>query len=172
MKRPAGPARARDRWIVARRGAVGVLWKWTRWRGISLPFVKQLLGAVWLSHGSFTHEERCQVRRPEVATDPLGGASTDVKPSKLLGKLDRLNDLLCSGAWDDGALKGQRCLFVFLEGPAVRVMVKVESPCLKVSAVGRDLDDALAALDVLLGSNDVPWESDIPRGEAARRKRK
>lgn len=112
------------------------------------------------------------MKRPDVPNGAGKGGSVDLPVGKLLGKCDRLNDLLCSGAWDDGAAKGERSLFLFISSSMVRVLTKVESPPLKLSAVGRSIDEALVALDALLGAVDVPWEPDAPRQNGGAKKKK
>jgi len=170
MRRPRGPHKRVTRWIAARSGNVGVLWHWHKWRGLSLPLFKRIDNGKWLSVDLWTHEEKCDMKRPDVKCDVLGMVSFDLPPSKLLGKLDRVNSLLNDGCWDDSSQKGERSLMVFFTGAVIRVLVKVETPCLKLSATGRTFDEALAALDVLLGAPDVPWESDTPRQTKSRRK--
>jgi len=170
LLRPRGPARRRDRWIAARKGRVGVLWHWHRWRGLSLPLFKVLADDKWLSVDQWTHEEKTAMKRPDAKSDVLGMASFDLPMSKLLGKLDRLNSLLNEGCWDDSSPKGSRAIMIFLEGTLVRCLVKIETPCLKVSTTGRTLDESLSSMDVLLGAADVPWEQDQPRQGKPRKK--
>jgi len=171
VKRPRGPARRVGRWITSRWGRAWVLWSWHKWRGISYPSWIEPAGRPWLSITGISEEEKRAVRRPEISADKVGGGSLDIPLGKMLQRCDRLADLLCSGAWDDGALKGQRTLMVFIDGGMVRCIVKVESPPLKMSAIGKNLDEALVALDALLGSSDPPWEQDTYRNGKPPRKK-
>lgn len=100
------------------------------------------------------------MKRPD--SPDLGSESTGVTlpTSRLLAKLTIINELLASSAWEGGEKRGQRRLTVQCEGGSVRVSLQVESPALRVSAVGRSIDDALASLEALLNSPDVPWEQD------------
>lgn len=172
MRRPKGPARRRDGWITAAYKGLWVLWRRWKWLGVSLPLIKRAGPGPWLSLDSFSYPERCSVKRPDLSKSDSDLGAFGIPVSKLLGKLDRLNDLLTCGTWEDLAPKGQRALMVFIDGATVRVLVKVEHPCIKLSAVGRSLDEALVALDALLGASDTPWEADIPRQQTGRRKGK
>lgn len=94
------------------------------------------------------------------------------EPSVTLGMFTHLNNLISDPNWDDGAPKGKICLMVFSDESAVRVLLKLENDCLKTSTVGRTLDDALIALDSLLGTGQAIWEQDAPRGGAGKKKSK
>jgi len=146
------------------------LWKRWKWRGLALPFIKRATAEPWVGALSFTPEEKLSVKRPELKTSGEEAAAFGIPVSKLLGKLDRVNDVLTSGAWEDNAVKGQRCLMLFIEGGTVKVLLKVEHPCLKLSAAGRSIDEALVALDALLGAAETPWEADIPRDKKGAKK--
>lgn len=107
---------------------------------------------------------------PEQGTTPAGAP---IPASRLLVKMTLLNEVLSSPTWEGDDVRGQRRLSLHVEGSLVRCTLQVETPALRVSAVGRSIDDALAALEALLGSPDVPWEQDrYPLGVRAGRSRK
>jgi len=81
MRRPRGPHKRVTRWIAARSGNVGVLWHWHKWRGLSLPLFKRIDNGKWLSVDLWTHEEKCDMKRPDVKCDVLGVGSLDLPPS-------------------------------------------------------------------------------------------
>jgi len=112
------------------------------------------------------------VKRPDVKADDGHGGGVDLPAAKSLLKFDRLSDLLCSSTWDDSTPKGDRALMLFISGATVRVLAKVQRPPLKLSSIGRSIDEALAALDALLGASDVPWESDADTNGKLSRKRR
>lgn len=160
MKRPKGPSRRIDRWIAARWRGAWVLWRYHKWKGLSLPSWVAPGRRQWCSLDGFTHGEKLDVKRPDVKTSDEHGGGVDLPGSKVLMKFERLADLLQSSTYDDGTAKGQRCLMLFIDGATVRVLAKVQRPPLKLSSIGRSVDEALAALDALLGAPDVPWECD------------
>lgn len=171
MRRPHGPSRARDRWIARSHFGLWWLWKWWRWGGISLPYIKRPDAAAWLHVGSFGPEEKSKVKKPTIGAEGDDLSAFGIQSSKLLVKHALVNDFLTAGTWEDLSPKGQRCLMMFVEGATVRVLIKVENPPLKLSVVGRSIDEALAALDAVLTTGDTPWEQDIPRQSPPRRKR-
>lgn len=170
MKRPRGPAPRAGRLIAGRWGGVWVLWSWHKWRGLSLPSWVRPGDRTWLSVTGFTDEERLSVKRPDLNSESADGRGVDLPASKCLTRFERVADLLQVSAWDDGTAKGDRCLMFFASGPTIRVLAKVASPPLKLSAVGRSFDESLASLEALLGASDVPWEQDLsPRPEPRRK---
>lgn len=160
MRRPRGPAHRSDRWIMSRWQWVWVLWRWHRWRGISLPHWIDPAGRTWTYLTGLTFEEKSAVKMPDKSALPDLGGAFGISQSKTLARMSELNSLLCGGTWDGGEPRGKRCLMLFIEGPTVRSLLKVEHPPLKLSSVGRDLDESLAALDALLKGSDIPWEQD------------
>lgn len=95
-----------------------------------------------------------------------------VEVPKLLAKLPTVAELLAQSHWEDGEAKGERALFVFLGNPLVKLLVKVESPPLKLLVTGRSWDEAWASLEACLKGSDIPWEQDTPRDTPAKRKKK
>lgn len=89
-----------------------------------------------------------------------------------LSRFPCLEDLLCDPNWEDLTPKGQRTLMVFITDQSTRVLVKLESDCLKFSVPAKDLDEALAAAELLLKTGKVVWEQDVPRGPGAAKKKK
>lgn len=94
---------------------------------------------------------------PDPASSPGG---VPIPPSKLITKLHLLDEVMTSPVWDGDEARGQRRLSLHVEGALVRCTLQVEVPALRLSAIGRSLDDALASMEALLGSPDVPWEQD------------
>jgi len=95
-----------------------------------------------------------------------------VEPPKLLGKLANVAELLVQPVWEGGEKKGERAVFVFITSALVKLLVKIESPPLKLLVSGRSWDEAWAALEAILRGDDVPWEQDTPRdGKAAKKKK-
>lgn len=89
-----------------------------------------------------------------------------------LSRFPNLADLLFDPNWDDGTPKGQRCVMVFIDDYATRMLVKLETDCLKFSVPGKSLDECLAAAELLLKNGKVVWEQDRPREHARPKKKK
>lgn len=172
MRMPAGPARQRTRPIVGRYEWLWVAWWWVKFKGIGLPHWIDGRGRPWVGWIGLTDEERQNVKMPDVASGAVGVVSQDIPSSTCLAKFPRLSSLLNASGWDGGVEKGERSLMLFVKGSIIRALVKVECPPVKLSAVGRSFDEALAALDGLLGAADVPWEQDGQLGVAKPKKKK
>jgi hypothetical protein len=110
------------------------------------------------------------MKRPDVVVS--AGKSVDrVEPPKQLAKLPHLAELLVQPAWDDQVHKGERGALLFISSTgALRLILKVENPPLKLSVTGRTWDEVWAAAEALLRSEDVPWEQDEPRQPKGKRK--
>lgn len=71
-----------------------------------------------------------------------------------------LGEMLANPWWEDKTKKGERCLMVFVRSGSVLATLKVQHPALKLTAVGKTLDHALAALELLLANDDTAWQHD------------
>lgn len=112
------------------------------------------------------------MKRPILKAEVEEGAIARVDPPKSLAKLTHVAELLCQPQWEDGSRKGQRCAMVFIEPLTFKILVKVENPPLKLMVSGRSWDDAWAALEAVLRSDDVPWEQDAPRDGGGKKRGK
>lgn len=93
-------------------------------------------------------------------------------PSVTLGRFPTLDSLLFDSNWSDNSPKGKRCVMVFIDEVAMRILVKLENDCLKASCVARSWDELLATMEKLLKSGQVVWESDAPRQQQHGKKKK
>lgn len=112
------------------------------------------------------------MKRPNVAED--GGVTLPIRVEvpKMLSKLSQTAELLVQPAWDDGVVKGERALFMFIDGVTVRLLVKVGNPPLKLSVAARGWDEAFAALEAVLKTEDIPWQQDDkPAGGGVKKKK-
>jgi len=72
-----------------------------------------------------------------------------------------LSSWLCDAVYPDGSPVGAVQLQLRREGSVIRATLKIaDQDGLKVSAIECSPQDALLALDLLLGGTDVPWEND------------
>jgi len=172
MRRPKGPAPWGDLWIVRRLGGVRWVWLRHRWFGISLPVPTPLCAYCGCPECNRAIEETEALKMPVPRTEAPDSPPVIIETPKLLAKLPATADLLLQPNWSDGASKQGTCLFVFPSPISVRLLLKVSNPPLKVSALGRNWDEAWAALEAMLKGDDVPWEQDGPRDDKPKKKKK
>lgn len=172
MRRPRGPAPWRDRVIVAEVGKTSWCGWWSRWGGLSPLFRSRLQADCTAEEWDEYLEESKAMKRPQVVVPSEEQQLARVEVPKLLLKLTNVAELLVQPAWDDGVGKGERAVFVFVSATLVKLLVKVSNPPLKMMVSGRSWDEAWAALEAVLRSEDQPWEQDGPRDEKGAKKKK
>lgn len=75
--------------------------------------------------------------------------------------LPNLSEWLCCATWEDGVPIGPVQLQLRREGSIIRATLKIsDQGGLKLSAIEENPQDALLALDMLLGAVEAPWEVD------------
>jgi len=74
--------------------------------------------------------------------------------------------------YEDGDPRQVGWVTITTQGPAWKVTVKDPDSCCQMTTTAATLDDALALADVLLGSDEAPWEPDpfLKRSEAQKKK--
>lgn len=92
--------------------------------------------------------------------------------SVVLSLFPNLSDLVLNPNWEDLSAKGKRCLMLFIDDSATRLLVKLEGDCLKFSAVAHSVDEVLAVAEKLLTTNQVVWEQDQAPQSRPTKKRK
>lgn len=172
MRRPRGPAKWGELWIVRVLGGIRWVMRRDPWRGLSPPVPTPLCAYCGCAECVLATERVEAMKRPEPKVTVSSGVAAPPETPKLLTKLPHVSDLLLSPAWEDGTAKEETALFVFLGGPFVKLLVKVGCPPLKLMVQGRSWDDAWAALELVLKGDDVPWEQDSPREPRGRKKKK
>jgi hypothetical protein len=95
-----------------------------------------------------------------------------VEESVTLSMFPSLKSLVCDHNWEDNTPKGKRCLMLFIDEAAARLLVKLEGASLKASCVARSIDDVLMAMEMLLKTDQVVWEQDADRRSPPPRKKK
>jgi len=160
MRRPRGPAKWGEMWIVRVLGRVRWVWRRDPWRGLSPPVATPLCAYCGCTECQKASEEVDELKNPTARVISADEARQRAETPKLLAKLPLTADLLLSPVWEDGDTKGDTCLFVFASGPFVKLLVKVANPPLKMMVQGRTWDEAWASLETILKGDDVPWEAD------------
>jgi hypothetical protein len=97
-----------------------------------------------------------------------GSAASPDNPLKHLAAMEsnvftKLHNLVAHCAvtrYDDGEPRKPGWFTIKTMGSAWVVQVKEPDTCLQMSATAQSLDDALALADLLLGSEEAPWEPD------------
>jgi len=92
---------------------------------------------------------------------PQGGAThLAAVESNVFCKLASLVAHCCTVKYDDGESRRPGWFTVKTQGAAWTVQVKDPDSCSQLQATAQSLDDALALADLLLGSEEAPWEPD------------
>lgn len=92
--------------------------------------------------------------------------------SVVLSMFPSISDLLLNPNWDDASAKGKRCLMLFIDDSATRLLLKMEGDCLKFSCVAHGVDEVLAVAEKLLVTGQVVWEQDTDRKTWQKKKQK
>lgn len=102
------------------------------------------------------------MKRKIVGGGPSSTLASHLAPleSAVFGKLFNLVSHCCVTKYDDGEPRQPGWFTVKTSGSAWVVQVKDPDGCCQMSAIGNTLDDALALADLLLGSDEAPWEPD------------
>jgi hypothetical protein len=133
-----------------------------------VPAVDETWVDVWKSY----HLEVEAMKMPSAMRPSDPDPLARVDPPKMLTKLLNVAELLIQPSWEEGTVKGERGVFVFISSTLVKLLVKIENPPLKAMVSGRNWDEAWAALEGLLKAGEVPWEQDQPRDGRGTRKKK
>jgi len=172
VKRPRGPGRRRQRLLTLRVGrSEWVVW-YHPWRGCSPPVCRPTVDDSWVDTWKEYFLEVEEMKRPSVKVRDEAGALARVEVPKLLAKLPNVAELVIQPGWEEGDGKGERAVFAFVSATLVKLLVKVQTPPLKLMVSGRTWDEAWAVLEAVLRSDDVPWEQDEGPKHNPTRKRK
>lgn len=116
---------------------------------------------------------RCNVvQRPNASKGEGLPSIAVVQESVVLSMFPRLTELVLDPNWDDLTAKGKRCVMLFIDDSATRLLVKMEGDGLKFSCVAHGLDEVLAVAEKLLASGQVVWEQDTERKAYPGKKKK
>lgn len=94
------------------------------------------------------------------ATSKDGPSHLAAIESDVLCKCPELVKHCAITRYDDGDPRKTGWFTVKTMGSAWVVQVKDPDACLSLTATGQSLDDALCLADLLLGSQEAPWEPD------------
>lgn len=140
------------------------LW-WSPHRGYAPHTLEVLSGGGASETTYFPPVLESRLKRPELkATENSGPQHLAPLTSKVFARLPNLVLHMAVVRYEDGTPRQPGRLFFGTIGGSWQVTASEPSAGLRMNAVAATLDDALAALDALLGSPDAPWESD-PYGQ-------
>lgn len=172
MKRPPGPSRRASRLVELRHAGL----VWSSWYmpccGLGVFVLRCPDGTQGKDVSSRRCWRCCPVKRPAAAGAPDMPSLALTQESVVLSMFPRLSDLLLNPNWDDASQKGKRCVMLFIDDSATRLLVKMEGDGLKFSTVAHGVDEALAVAEKLLVSGQVVWEQDVPTSARQGRKKK
>jgi hypothetical protein len=96
----------------------------------------------------------------QVKADGTGPMHLAAVESNVFGQLLELVKHCCITRYDDGDPRKPGWFTIKTMGSAWVVQVKDPDAALSLTATGQTLDDALTLADLLLGSEEAPWEPD------------
>jgi len=102
------------------------------------------------------------MKRVNASKQGTQGSATNLAAveSNVFSKLPSLVAHCCVVRYDDGEPRRPGWFTVKTQGAAWTVQVKDPDSCSQLQATAQSLDDALALADLLLGSEEAPWEPD------------
>jgi hypothetical protein len=75
-------------------------------------------------------------------------------------QLPFVSEMLVNPKWEGGNRKGERALLIYHRAGSVYMTLKVQVPPVKLAAVEKTLDGALASLELALAADPIPWQQD------------
>lgn len=100
------------------------------------------------------------IKKRDVGAGGTGHVPALSAESKLLGKLPALMEFLTATTYDDGSRRTPGYMWVSNRGVAFEVTVFDPDAAVKLPALGRSLDEALALAETHLKADEAPWQTD------------
>ena len=131
---------------------------WTGWLLVAIERFRGGIEVVREYPWSEVKEMKKRSMAQVACTGP--GGSLAAKSSVLFQGFPHLLDQLTVVKLDDESPRTPGGLLVSTQGSMWKVSVTEPDPCLKLTFLAQFLDDALAGLELALGSESIPWEID------------
>jgi hypothetical protein len=171
MKRPKGPRKQSARLVeLVVPGGSFTTW-YDKWFGLGVFAKRRPDGTQGDGCSARQLAKEKKVKRPQGVSATGLPSLAPYEPSVSLSLFPHLDSLLLDPNWDDATPKGKRCLMAFVDDYSIRILLKLEADCLKMSCVGRGWDEVLAVAEKLIASDQVVWEQDMPRGVTQKKKK-
>lgn len=131
------------------------------WTGWLLVAVERFRGGVEIvrDYPWFEVKEMKKRSMAQVAVTGPGG-SLAAKASTVFGGFPHLLEQLTVVKLEDESPRTPGGLLISTQGSMWKLSVTEPDPCLKLTFLAQFLDDALAGLELALGSDSIPWEID------------
>lgn len=148
------------KWIIGTIGFHGWAVYWSRRTSLrEMRFWPLAQGPIWA-------EPNCKRRWDALARKPnvddvlrqhggLGPASGEASKH-----FPQLASWLCDAKYEDGSPKGRTVLSIERKGDRVQIKLRSADSGLMVEHFSENLADAVIGLELLLGSDDCPWQLD------------
>jgi len=152
-------------------GLTVIVW-YSPWRGLRATRSRRdhMDPGVWHTH--YDRWGAMKKRTPKPAgADPAAPMHLAPLESAVFTKLFNIVQHCCVTRYDDGDARKPGWITIKTQGAAWVVQVKDPDGCAQLQCLGNTLDDALSLADLLLGSDDAPWEPD-PWAKAAQTRKK
>lgn len=156
--------------ILTRRGIVTMVGRlhqgWTVWDW-KLGDVRR---SVWPSDWSY--EELKVPKRKGRRGSAEAATIVASTESRLFAGLPHLVEHISAREWDDGSPRTPGLIMIMTRGSTWQVLAKEPDEKLKLVVYMPTIDDALLQLELLLGSDEAPWEPDTYQKPASASKSK
>lgn len=149
------------------------LLSWSPWNGYWCEAWAVLVGGAVTDFGYFPQPERALKRidlnKANGATRPIHLAAVE---TQILERCAQVVAHLCHVAYDDGSPRQPGTVTIRVRGSTWSVEARDWDAAARLVASATTLDDAFALLDLLLGSDNAPWEPDRYLAETKQPKKK
>lgn len=157
FRRRRGMASGATAWIGESEWLLGYV-PWRGWRVMGM----RLRGAYswsWVACPSF---RGIDMRKKTVGGPPTAGTSSHLAPmeSDVFHRLMSLVSHMAVTRYEDGDPRRTGWITISTVGSSWKVMAKDPDAAAQCTALGGTLDDALALMELLLSSEETPWEPD------------
>jgi len=170
--KPPGPGKRRPVWIVGPIGPVMACLYWRPWGRSGKLMWTRRRGRVIVSGATVQSEWRDMMAKRPGANELPDLSLLAAAPGSWQKLCPELASWLCNGQYDDGTVKGEVTITLRRNVTTIAATLKVEDGGLCLRASGDTPDDALVALELLLGAAKVPWEADpYPLGRGSKKKK-
>lgn len=137
------------------------LLSWLPWRGYFCEAWARIVGGKVTDFGYYPQPvssmKRVDLNKANGATRPLHLAAVE---TEILGRCPQVVAHLTHVAYDDGSPRQTGTVTIRIRGTTWSVEARDWDACARLVASGTSCDDAFALLDLLLGSDNAPWEPD------------
>jgi hypothetical protein len=118
-------------------------------------------GQAWVQLGKPNVEELA-MKRVKLGEVSAGSTATHLAPveSDVFSRLMSIVSHCCVTRYEDGELRQPGWVTIKTLGSSWAVQIKDPDACASMQAIGASLDDALTLADLLLSSDQAPWEHD------------